>query len=89
MFDHVKHCVAKLIDLELYIIITTDIWSSDSLDSYLSFTAHWIDKDWEYKEGCLMLNTLTRDTVAKILPVPSCLAWMHGKLMRSYIISAG
>ena len=53
MFDHVKHRVAKLIDLEFYIIITTDIWSSDSLDSYLSFIPHWIDKDWEYKEGCL------------------------------------
>ena len=53
MFDHVKHRVAELIDLELYISITIDIWSSDSLDSYLSFTAHWIDKDWEYKEGRL------------------------------------
>ena len=53
IFDHVKHCVAELIDLELYISITTDIWSSDCLDTYLSFTAHWIDKDWEYKEGCL------------------------------------
>ena len=53
MYDSVKSHVAQLIDLEPHISITTDIWSSDSLDSYISFTAHWINKDWEYKEGCL------------------------------------
>ena len=50
MYDSVKSHVAQLIDLEPHISITTDIWSSDSLDSYIT---HWINKDWEYKEGCL------------------------------------
>ena len=35
-----------------------------------------------------MLNTLTRDTVAKILPVHSCLAWMHGKLITLFLLDS-
>lgn len=32
---------------------TSAFWSSDSLDSSLSFTGHWIGQDWKYKECCL------------------------------------
>lgn len=53
IFDKVKEQIATLLKAEQHISLTTDIWSSDSLDSYLSFTAHWINTDWECKECCL------------------------------------
>ena len=33
MFQKVKECIAKLVEKEQHISLTTDIWSSDSLDS--------------------------------------------------------
>ena len=53
MFQKVKECIAKLVEKEQHISLTTDIWSSDSLDSYLSCTGPWIDSNWENKECCL------------------------------------
>uniref|UniRef100_A0A1X7UWW1 Zinc finger BED domain-containing protein 4 n=1 Tax=Amphimedon queenslandica TaxID=400682 RepID=A0A1X7UWW1_AMPQE len=53
MFLNVKECIAKLVQKEQHFSLTTDIWLSDSLDSYLSFTGHWIDSNWENKECCL------------------------------------
>ena len=53
MYEKVKDRVSSIVQVQHGISITTDIWSSDSLDSYLSFICHWINKNWEYKEACL------------------------------------
>ena len=53
MYEKVKNRVSSIVQVQHGISITTDIWSSDSHDSYLSFTCHWINENWEYKEACL------------------------------------
>ena len=53
MYDRVKARVSKLLDVMSYVSLTTDLWSSQAQDAYLSLTAHWIDEAWERKEGCL------------------------------------
>ena len=53
MYEKVKDRVSSIVQVEHDISIITDIWSSDSLDSYLSFTCHWINENWEYKEAYL------------------------------------
>lgn len=52
MYERVRNCVFKLVDVVPYVSITTDLWSSQAQDSYLSLTGHWIDDSWERKEGC-------------------------------------
>ena len=48
----VMSCVSKLVDVVPYVSITTDLWSSQALDSYIRLTSHWINGNWECKEGC-------------------------------------
>ena len=79
MHDSVKSHVAQLIDLEPHISITTDIWSSDSLDSYISFTAHWINKDWSIKRVIYMHCRLMKGTLVRTLPICSHLVLVLGK----------
>jgi len=51
-YSKVISCVSKLVDVVPYVSITTDLWSSQALDSYISLTSHWINGNWECKEGC-------------------------------------
>ena len=53
MYQAAATGVQQLLAQQSYISITTDLWSSDSQDAYLSFTGHWIDNEWNYKECCL------------------------------------
>ena len=52
--------------------MTTDIWSSPSRDSFISFTAHWISANFQRKLivlRCMRLNTEhSADNIAKALP---------------------
>ena len=52
MYEWVRNCVFKLVDVVLYVSNSTDLWSSQVQDSYLpvSLTGHWIDDSWEWKE---------------------------------------
>ena len=52
MYSKVMSCVSKPVDVVPYVSITTDLWSSQALDSYISLTGHWINGNWECKEGC-------------------------------------
>ena len=38
--------------------LTTDIWTSRSMDSYLSLTAHWVDASWTARTAILDLSHL-------------------------------
>ena len=53
MYEAVVNGVQQLLEQQPHVSITTDLWSSDNQDGYLSFTAHWIDDNWNYKECCL------------------------------------
>jgi len=52
MNSKVMSCVSRLVDVVSYVSITTDLWSSQALDSYISLTGHRINGNWEHKEGC-------------------------------------
>jgi len=52
MYSKVMSCVSRLVDVVPYVSITTDLWSSQALDSYISLTGHRINGNWEHKEGC-------------------------------------
>ena len=47
MYSKVMSCVSKLVDVVPYVSITTDLWSSQALNSYISLTGHWTDGNWE------------------------------------------
>ena len=36
--------------------LTTDAWTSIATESYITYTAHYITKDWELKQQFLLLN---------------------------------
>ena len=50
---------------------TTDLWSSETLHPYTSFTVHFITNDWDMKSFCLQTAFLpddhTGDTLAEAL----------------------
>ena len=57
MYEKVKDRVSSIVQVQHGISITTDIWSSDSLDSYLSFTyrlTHGFRGDTEYTRVWLL-----------------------------------
>ena len=39
-YSKVMSCVLKLVDVVPYVSITTDLWSSQAMDSYISLTGH-------------------------------------------------
>ena len=52
MYEKVCYQLSKIVEIECHISITTDLWSSDSQDSYLSLTGHWINQAWEKQQAC-------------------------------------
>ena len=38
--------IIEELKLQPSICYTTDLWTSDWMDPYLSITAHWIDTEW-------------------------------------------
>ena len=53
MYDKVKVVVADLLQKQVYVSCTTDIWSSPGHDSLLSLTAHFVIKEFERAQVCL------------------------------------
>ena len=53
MYDRVKVVVADLLQKQVNVSCTTDIWSSPAHDSLLSLTAHFITEDFERSQVCL------------------------------------
>ena len=69
MYSKVMSCVTKLVDAVPYVSITTDLWSSQAQDSYISLTGHWINGNWERKEGCFhaQLFNETQGSISRVL----------------------
>ena len=46
--------------------LTTDTWTSLQNANYMCLTAHWIDEDWTYQNGCQfkVLSLIARDVLA-------------------------
>lgn len=53
IYSKVKNIISSQIDMAEAISITSDIWTSGSNCSFISFTAHWITKEFERKSAAL------------------------------------
>lgn len=49
---------AKLLDSD-GIALTSDVWTSNAMEAYISVTAHFISTEWEMK-SCFTNKTLSR-----------------------------
>ena len=38
------------------IFLTSDIWSGNAKDDYISVVAHYVNADWELKKGLFVLG---------------------------------
>ena len=54
LYTKVKHTVVnpKLAEIE-YFSATTDLWTSRATHPYLSYTVHFVDRNWDLKSFCL------------------------------------
>ncbi|KAK0140282.1 Zinc finger BED domain-containing protein 1 [Merluccius polli] len=46
---------------------TADLWSSRTMEPYLSFTVHFIDNNWELNNACLQTSFFPKDHTAELL----------------------
>jgi len=61
MYSTVKESILpKLHEIEYY-SATTDLWTSRATHPYLSYTVHFIDRNWELKSFCLESIPLFED----------------------------
>ena len=51
-----KTMVIHMLEEPMYIALTTDIWTSVAMQSYITVTAHFILSNWELKT-CLLQTT--------------------------------
>ena len=53
---------AELSDVT-YFASTTDMWTSRTTDPFMSYTVHWISKDFEMKSRLLQVSSLVISTL--------------------------
>jgi hypothetical protein len=53
MYTKLSNKVSLLAGSWKHFSVTTDLWSSVSQDSFLSLTAHFISREYEWKQACL------------------------------------
>lgn len=58
-----KKVQSDLQDVEFF-AATTDMWSSSTTEPYISYTVHYIDRDWCLKSRCLQTLYLPQDHTA-------------------------
>ena len=71
LYESTRQVVLKEVEAVEYYSATTDLWSSVGLKPYISFTIHFIDKDWKLRSRCLQTEFLpddhTADNIAEAL----------------------
>ena len=56
-----KDTVKQELSIIKYFSATTDLWSSQSMVPYISYTVHFIDGTWKLKCRCLQMQFLPDD----------------------------
>lgn len=51
--------IIEELKLQPSICYTTDLWTSDWMDSYMCITAHWIDNEWNKREVVIGFEFMT------------------------------
>ena len=56
---------------KVYVVITTDLWTSRAVESYLTITAHFINSDWKLESKVLQTKEMperhTGENIAEVL----------------------
>ena len=61
LFEKPRERVVAEITSAKYFSATTDMWSSSTIEPYLSYSVHFIDKDWILQERCLQTLFVPKD----------------------------
>ena len=71
LYNSIKGTVEKELSEMEFFSATTDLWSSEVMHPYISYTVHFINKSWEMKNLCLQTTFLpcdhTGDNLAEAL----------------------
>ena len=67
LYEKIREQVASDITNAKYFAATTDMWSSSTMEPYLSYSIHFIDKDWVLQTKCLQTLFVPRDHTAENL----------------------
>ena len=63
MYEETREIVARELKVE-YFSATTDLWSSGTMEPYLSFTVHFISNEWKMHSRCLQTLFCPEDHTA-------------------------
>jgi len=61
LYEKTRERVAAEITSAHYFSSTTDMWSSSTMEPYLSYSVHFIDNDWVLQSRCLQTLFVPKD----------------------------
>ena len=64
LYEKTREQVASDITNAKYFPATMDMWSSPTMEPYLSYSIHYIDEDWILQTTCLQTLFVTKDHTA-------------------------
>lgn len=67
LYSVTREKIRKGIDASNHVSVTTDIWSSQNTESYMTLTAHYFDSNFELKSAVLDTKLLTESHTAQYL----------------------
>ena len=67
LYNSTQEKVVEELHAVTYFSVTTDMWSSIGIKSYISCTIHFIDHQWNLKNRCLQTQFLPEDHTAEVL----------------------
>ena len=64
LYEKTREQVASDINKARYFVATTDMWSSSTMEPYLSYSIHFIDDNWILQTKCLQTLFVPKDHTA-------------------------
>ena len=61
LYEKTRETVAVEVQSAYYFSSTTDMWSSSTMEPYLSYTVHFITNDWTLQSRCLQILFVPKD----------------------------
>ena len=63
LYSVTRELVKSQISTADFFAVTTDIWSSNTMEPYLSYTLYHISEDWQLKNHCLEMLYLPQNHI--------------------------
>ncbi|KAM9364836.1 E3 SUMO-protein ligase ZBED1-like [Pholidichthys leucotaenia] len=67
LYNETRQALYEKLDTVLFFSATTDLWSSRSLQPYLSLTVHYIDENWSLNSCCLQTTYFPEDHAGELI----------------------